>query len=869
MRFVGSCVLLLSASYLCTHVEDDDAIIASWASQTMTHEERRDWFVRMNSMYDRANHPPGQFFAIPGNYDFVMETYSNEDDYRRISDQSRLIYPPGHSLEEVVHSLIWRVPVNGYSFSLSKFNQVYATNGHGGPDLNALATSYGARDGGNGPMPDYALSTAVDRTFAYGVLSPAKVFRDNPEEDSHWVHVFHTWGVNLEFRGTQDWAKIVGNDAVAFNEESFLEQYRARFDEVVLLIQQAIVETVKSLAGKREVTQLNVRIPGIGLGNFLSGLAWHRPELIPQCRLQFYKALNELFAKSDNEILAGASQAVRERNIRINLTYVAYSRDELPDPTDRPALGSLFHRNQLGLAPMIGPHESVLDYAGPTPEEYYLLINAWDNLSFIGNGGSSDRSLDGYFGGGIRAHAGRGAVRDYTFASTSWVSNLFMIPSLASHGVEAGSVDVDIQQHEARSGDVEIQQHEAGSVDGRAMDESQLSPDNMDALAFLKSMTLTREFRMDWFVYMTSIYDLPTIDKKGQFFAIDGMYKMLQDTYGNDADYARLSDESRLIYPARHSLDEVIHSLIGRVPARPVVFNEAKFNEIYIHNVASRPGPVHPDAEVTYTYGVLSPAKVFRDNQQDSHWVHVFHVPSVDVKYLSDADGSLLVPSPHTDEHVALDEGMLLAQYRARADEMVLLIHQAIVETSEILVIKYPTVTQLNVRIPGMGIEEILSLPNPNLQIKCRNQFYYALAELFHKSDAEILNRASDLVKQRRNFQINLTYVASYAHEIPDPISLFDREQGMPSFIGPSESVFKYPAPTAEQYYLLINDWNHFFFIGNGGARDESLDARLSGGFTTSRKAFSSEPYSFAATCWLSNLFMNPSLVEHGVFVIA
>ena len=138
-----------------------------------------------------------------------------------------------------------------------------------------------------------------------------------------------------------------------------------------------------------------------------------------------------LFAKSDAEILKTAKTSVRERvsnsTLSLKLRFVEYSglpdvaitrRDQLAHiVTQQPDSGQRSYRQG-----------AIFGYDHTLANEYFFLVNAWDPMTFIGNGGSRDGSMDGWFGGGY-TH-GR-------FACTAWLSNLHMIPSLIDHMVPA------------------------------------------------------------------------------------------------------------------------------------------------------------------------------------------------------------------------------------------------------------------------------------------------------------------------------------------------------------------------------------------------------------------------------------------------
>jgi hypothetical protein len=199
--------------------------------------------------------------------------------------------------------------------------------------------------------------------------------------------------------------------------------------ELFSIIKRAIVETVDTVTAKYpHITDVHVRIPGIGINNYLNGLPNQHVKNI--CILEYMKVMNDvLFSRTDAEILVTASEVTRgrlrdaRRPVRLSLRFVEYS--------GLPAVANI-HREELRGILDNGASRSFVreglftyDDSNPDGTDYYLLVNAWDNMSFIGNGGSKDGSLDGWIAGGYSYQP--------RFASTVWLSNLHMIPSLIDH----------------------------------------------------------------------------------------------------------------------------------------------------------------------------------------------------------------------------------------------------------------------------------------------------------------------------------------------------------------------------------------------------------------------------------------------------
>ena len=399
---------------------------------------------------------------------------------------------------------------------------------------------------------------------------------------------------------------------------------------------------------------------------------------------------------------------------------------------------------------------------------------------------------------------------------------------------------------------------------------------------FWRANMADSKIRQTWFTRMVSMYDRS--GKQGEYFDssnFPGMYGFLESTYSSEDGYGRISRESRLIHSKGHKLDDVIHSLIWRVPGyagglAKGWFNEDTFSYVY-GNRGSEPDlfgraksmkppsgidpnpllsyPLMDGIDRAYAYAILSPAKVYRTNQLDSHWVHVLHTWGVNFESGSTQDWKKLVETSINSDGT-LNEGALLSKYQARMDELLQIIQQGIVETAKILTAEYPSISELNVRIPGIGLNNFLkgleSKFGSAISAKCKLQFYNGLSGLYKLSDS---NLGSSPLRVNLSFIAFGTLPANIAALLVRPST-----QTEPLVTPQGQTIFDYNESKPGAYYLLINPWDPLSFIGNGGSRDHSMDGWFGGGYASSG---SSKP--FACTCWLSNLFMNPALIEHVV----
>ena len=172
------------------------------------------------------------------------------------------------------------------------------------------------------------------------------------------IGMLHTWGVNFEKNTSPDYKKMVRDGVVD------IDKYRQRVRDMFATIFKASRKL--RFSGRYEI-----RIPALGLGAYLSGLTDEAEK--NKCKNIFME-----------ELLA-ASTKMNDGNGTVyfcDLNRDNYSR--LPSNT------IVKYKNDL------------LKITNTDPG--VIIVNAWDSHSFIGNGGSHDRTIDGMIGAGINRY---------------------------------------------------------------------------------------------------------------------------------------------------------------------------------------------------------------------------------------------------------------------------------------------------------------------------------------------------------------------------------------------------------------------------------------------------------------------------------
>lgn len=264
----------------------------------------------------------------------------------------------GSEQDQVEHSLWHRVPVYFGQPRLDMYDEQRFSELHG------LTTER---------VQDTAHRHANARYIICGPVA-------TPHPGKWWVA--HAWGPNLESGLTAD-AKI-------FHNFSRPGQAREWYAERIRKLYLNIFRTGREVLKRAKVGRVLVRLPAIGQGAFLTAIA-------PSER-------GALRALHQEAIGWAAAQQVDSR-VKVSLAYYGY-----PDPITVAETDRVTAKHSANLFEV--------DEFGALGDTAIVLVNAWDNQSFIGNGLLGDPTIDGMM------VAGYGPGR--AFPNSSYTHNPFL-----------------------------------------------------------------------------------------------------------------------------------------------------------------------------------------------------------------------------------------------------------------------------------------------------------------------------------------------------------------------------------------------------------------------------------------------------------
>jgi hypothetical protein len=265
--------------------------------------------------------------------------------------------------------------------------------------------------------------------------SPKKNEKDDydtyrPTKDG--AYILHTWGVNLENNRTPHYKfcfsdlgdgkkKITDTLVYSKPNETFHENnYKKLLNNMLNVIQNAITHLTKKYENKK----IQVRISKLGFGAW----KWMIPPERRKYLLDYYK--DSLLKMHIDD--------------RVVITFLDYENGMCLTSEKNPENSKLqWSKNKTGpyntdpFGPFIGNDNDVL-----------LLVNAWDDASFIGNGGSLDPTLDGWMvTGDVKRYPLIGLnekLLGYYAQNYSYFHNVFFQPQLLDEANWIGGEGINI-----------------------------------------------------------------------------------------------------------------------------------------------------------------------------------------------------------------------------------------------------------------------------------------------------------------------------------------------------------------------------------------------------------------------------------------
>jgi hypothetical protein len=209
------------------------------------------------------------------------------------------------------------------------------------------------------------------RSIRYGIVGKAFLFNEQNATTTinNYFWIYHVWGINLEGTTVEDYKYFI--DANNKFKLGMLDKFLEIYEKIFISIFETAIIIYNEIIQPQKI--FTIRMPLIGVGAFLS--AYHNDDkfnLQKQIIDQLIK-VRDIYKQKYNYIILD----VCITNDNINLKY--YYDKKSPDNLSKYNLFD--HIDEINL-------------------NYTMVVNAWDNKSFIGNGLRGDESIDGWLVGG-------------------------------------------------------------------------------------------------------------------------------------------------------------------------------------------------------------------------------------------------------------------------------------------------------------------------------------------------------------------------------------------------------------------------------------------------------------------------------------
>ena len=318
------------------------------------------------------------------NYEYCDRIFNkNNTSFGKMADSMRIIYPNKFKKNEVLKHLKYRHPIH---INGPKYNQINKTK-----MKNCLGYS-----------KTYAL--AVDKQLGpknirYSILGWTPLESDIAKE----AYICHTWGVNLESQKTTD-GRYVFSSGVCDD---------AKYFELMGLM-MCQIEAAANEVRKQTNKKVVMRVSKLGLG------AWANALLVTKVVPVKYKDKYKEFLVSMSKHKTWLTIFHPDHEMTDSKTFKIENGIEYIDYEGSNYLANL-------RADPFGPPKSI------PSDSILLIINGWDDRSFIGNKGSLDNTLDGWIVSGsvLGGHKNwQGAPIGSNFTNACYLHNSFFHPSL-------------------------------------------------------------------------------------------------------------------------------------------------------------------------------------------------------------------------------------------------------------------------------------------------------------------------------------------------------------------------------------------------------------------------------------------------------
>lgn len=237
-----------------------------------------------------------------------------------------------------------------------------------------------------------AIRSNLRNSARFSVAGPVMIKPDKLDDRIKEVTIIHTWGVNFESENTQDYINMINKEG-----SCDLEKYYERQIELF----EGIISISEYNMAQNGYQSVNINLPIIGAGCFLKALS----------NSEKLHCLNTIMSAIESVIYR------LPKHVFVKLCVFNPSDYSETIMNRLNVLCKTVNNFSIGTGSVQG--NIMNDVPDPIKiNKESVVVNAWDPLSFIGNGGNKDISIDGF----VVANAGN---LNPTFINSSYLHNPF------------------------------------------------------------------------------------------------------------------------------------------------------------------------------------------------------------------------------------------------------------------------------------------------------------------------------------------------------------------------------------------------------------------------------------------------------------
>ena len=323
------------------------------------------------------------------NYDYCNQIFKHNTSFRKMTNSMRIIYPDQFDKNEVMTHLKFRHPIHISGPSYSDNGNMKRYLGYSKEDALNIDKQLGPKN------------------IRYSILGWTPLISNIAKE----AYICHTWGVNLESEYTTDGQYVFSSGSGVCDDAKYFQLMGLMMCQIEAAANEVYEQTKKKVV---------MRVSKLGLGAWATALkvkdnVTHK-NIVPDKYIERYRTLLVLMSENKPWLTIFHPDYDKKKTFKIQNNQISDNY-----------LGHDHAANTL--ADPFGPPNSIPD---PPNDSILLIINAWDDRSFIGNGGSTDPTLDGWI---VSGSAGGNYSWDNkqigsNFTNACYLHNSFFHPSL-------------------------------------------------------------------------------------------------------------------------------------------------------------------------------------------------------------------------------------------------------------------------------------------------------------------------------------------------------------------------------------------------------------------------------------------------------